>query len=334
MQPPNLFDFAPSELSQDAFICWLLAWAKPEYESVDNGLYKTAVLLLDSFMAPKKVQYNSIGVEHQLSNIDVFVRINGKEYAIIIEDKTGTGPHGDQLDRYEGEAIKQGYAKDNIVKIYFKTEDQHGYKKEVDAGYKPVLRDKFLTILKQGIQWGVNNPIYLDYYNYLLNIDTTVNSYESTAISTWGPICKKPLIHPYVGLFKELKQWRSDPDDGWGYVPNPAGGFLGFWWHWTPDKTKYLQLENGKLCFQVHEENVSKQTALRNEWYQAIVNANKSLLLPLHNPKRFGKGNYMTVAEIDEYRQVDKSGLIDMVETIKFLEKAESLHNIALQHCG
>ena len=27
---PNLFKYATSELSQDAFICWLLEWAKPQ----------------------------------------------------------------------------------------------------------------------------------------------------------------------------------------------------------------------------------------------------------------------------------------------------------------
>ena len=32
MTTPNLFKFATSELSQDAFICWLLSWAKKDYE--------------------------------------------------------------------------------------------------------------------------------------------------------------------------------------------------------------------------------------------------------------------------------------------------------------
>lgn len=27
IQPPNLFEFATSELSQDAFLCWLASWA-------------------------------------------------------------------------------------------------------------------------------------------------------------------------------------------------------------------------------------------------------------------------------------------------------------------
>ena len=27
MTPPNIFDYATKELSQDAVICWLIAWA-------------------------------------------------------------------------------------------------------------------------------------------------------------------------------------------------------------------------------------------------------------------------------------------------------------------
>jgi hypothetical protein len=35
MSKPNLFSYATSELSQDAFICWLLSRASPEYKDLD-----------------------------------------------------------------------------------------------------------------------------------------------------------------------------------------------------------------------------------------------------------------------------------------------------------
>ena len=37
MNAPNLFDFATGELSQDAFVCWLAAWADPGCREA-NGL--------------------------------------------------------------------------------------------------------------------------------------------------------------------------------------------------------------------------------------------------------------------------------------------------------
>ncbi len=35
--PPNLFSYATSELSQDAFICWSLEWASPVNAEKDQA---------------------------------------------------------------------------------------------------------------------------------------------------------------------------------------------------------------------------------------------------------------------------------------------------------
>jgi hypothetical protein len=43
MNRPNLFSYATSELSQDAFICWLLSWASLEYKDVDGQLHQCAI---------------------------------------------------------------------------------------------------------------------------------------------------------------------------------------------------------------------------------------------------------------------------------------------------
>lgn len=44
---PNLFDIATSELSQDAFITWLLRWASPEFAQADAALHDRAVVDID-----------------------------------------------------------------------------------------------------------------------------------------------------------------------------------------------------------------------------------------------------------------------------------------------
>jgi hypothetical protein len=51
MTGPSLFYFATSELSQDAFICWLLSWADPSAGGSDQPLHRTATALLDRLMA-------------------------------------------------------------------------------------------------------------------------------------------------------------------------------------------------------------------------------------------------------------------------------------------
>ena len=38
IKTPNIFDFATSELSQDAFLCWLIAWADSSQIVNDNSL--------------------------------------------------------------------------------------------------------------------------------------------------------------------------------------------------------------------------------------------------------------------------------------------------------
>jgi len=50
MIKPNLFKFATSELSQDAFICWLLSWANEENEIHDKRLCLCARKLLENFL--------------------------------------------------------------------------------------------------------------------------------------------------------------------------------------------------------------------------------------------------------------------------------------------
>ena len=46
-EKPNLFEYATSELSQDAFICWLLAWI--EYPQ-EPHLYQCAKDLIKLFV--------------------------------------------------------------------------------------------------------------------------------------------------------------------------------------------------------------------------------------------------------------------------------------------
>ena len=103
MSKPNLFSYATSELSQDAFICWLLSWASPEYKDSDVDLYECATGLIKVFFEKHKLNapptIEQVEVRKQDNNIDVLCIINLK-YPIIIEDKTGTKYHSNQLSRY------------------------------------------------------------------------------------------------------------------------------------------------------------------------------------------------------------------------------------------
>jgi hypothetical protein len=103
MSQPNLFSYATSELSQDAFICWLLSWAAPKYKNIDTELHNCSKKLIGAFFEKHKVttpeSIHSIEIRKQDNNIDVLCIINDT-YPIIIEDKTGTKNHSGQLSRY------------------------------------------------------------------------------------------------------------------------------------------------------------------------------------------------------------------------------------------
>jgi hypothetical protein len=44
---PNLFHHATSELSQDAVLCWLLSWTKPEHSADRPDLHQVGTDLLN-----------------------------------------------------------------------------------------------------------------------------------------------------------------------------------------------------------------------------------------------------------------------------------------------
>ena len=101
---PSLFGFATSELSQDAFIGWLASWADPSHRAADESLHGTARLLLDRLLeacgVSRPSEYQSVKVRRQHKKIDVLVVVND-DTAILIEDKTNTADHSDQLRRYK-----------------------------------------------------------------------------------------------------------------------------------------------------------------------------------------------------------------------------------------
>ena len=87
---PNLFKYATSELSQDAFLLWLLEWSNPENKVFDSNLYEISksfvLFLLDE---SESFAIESIQCVKQYENIDVLALVNEK-YAVIIEDKVFT----------------------------------------------------------------------------------------------------------------------------------------------------------------------------------------------------------------------------------------------------
>lgn len=321
MKQPNIFSFATSELSQDAFICWLLSWASPEHKNTDSSLSDCAVRLIENLFskhqieAPKNIQ--TIKINRQDNNIDITCIINNK-HIILIEDKTDTKNHSDQLVRYL-EDIKNRHPDKNVVPIYFKTGDQSDYWPVTSQGYKVFHRDDFLEILNL---YNGQNSIINDYKDYLQSISDNIEKYKVSPVNQWG-------WHAWIGFYIRLQKELGT--GSWDYVANPSGGFLGFWWHVYNGKLDedkkfniYLQLEQHKLIFKLSmdkdEHRKEIRTYYRGKLYSLAQKENISI-------RQYGRlGAAMGVAILNEdYRITDENGLINISKTIVNLRRIESL---------
>lgn len=137
VSPPNLFTYATSELSQDAWICWLVAHVDCDERPALRDAARDFVARLWNRARPgEPVAAEDVGdlrpgdPEPQARHIDVLfeVRVRDKRVAFVIEDKTDTSHHSDQLTRYAAEARRLRPGAEPVL-VYLKT----GYHFERDA---------------------------------------------------------------------------------------------------------------------------------------------------------------------------------------------------------
>ena len=127
----NIFTFATGELSQDAFICWCLNWIN-EPDNVTTHRYRQLGIdllakLIDNLSERNQlsnIDVNSIDkiiLVQQVLNIDVLAIIPQYKLAIIIEDKTSTSEHGNQIKSYR-DSLEDVFKNKKPWKAYSKLE--------------------------------------------------------------------------------------------------------------------------------------------------------------------------------------------------------------------
>jgi hypothetical protein len=347
MNRPNIFTYATSELSQDAFLCWLLAWADRsqsgqvgrEHEDEvnrsqrlqDAALHEAgvdfvkALLTCSGAQAPSAIE--TVVVHKQWKDIDVLAVVNGR-YAILIEDKVQCFNSPGQLDRYlkavkEHEKVLSDGGHLEIVPIYLKTRDQSTYE-DIDRNkYRPFLRTDMLRVLRGPTgDRGICNAIFTDFKAALESVETQVKCYPTVPVEMWDGL-------EWTGFFMDLQRLLGGGE--WAYVPNPGGGFWGFWWHFRGHSgmapSPYLQLEYGDLCFKVDMMGSSSAASVRGWWErleQASIGGRSEIAI--ERPKRLGAGRWVTVARLSgrKYMRL-KEGLVDFGATVEVLKSAERL---------
>ena len=256
-----------------------------------------------------------------------------KKYVILIEDKVHTKEHSDQLRIYIDKVQQaKGIDRKDIYPIYYKTSDQSNVGNVHAAGYKIFTREDMLKILKNGEAAGIDDSIFKAYYDYLSNFNSRIQSYKELPGDQWND------NYPWTGFYTELQNQFGSTWGEWGYVPNPSGGFLGFWWFFEEDSNceQYLQLEHDKLCFKIIVHDKEKRRPLRDNWCQALLKATENEEFnefKIQKPVRFGNGDYMTVAVLVSDYRIYTDGKIDVVKTLKILKTAENVLKIARSNC-
>ena len=183
----NLFNYATSELSQDAFICWLCSYA---FDSADDpAVQKCAKQLLILFVPElADTEFILLDVERQVGKVDVLLTllVNGTYYKVIVEDKTFTSQHDNQLENYL-QQVKAAYP-DYIVKgVYYKTGFQSDLSPVIKAGYTIVSRQQMLKLMAPYIT-QTTNRIFLDYFEYWDKFQQDAEAFRALPVSQWNQI--------------------------------------------------------------------------------------------------------------------------------------------------
>lgn len=316
---PNLFTIATKELSQDAFITWLLQWADPCHEAKDKVLHQAAMDFLQTLISlqnssPEKI--SKVVAGRQWENIDIWAEVNDN-HLLIIEDKTGTKHHSEQLSRYRATAQKWCNEHNaQLTCVYLKTQSESAssFKTAEKENYAVFKRSDFLRVLNRH---DVENDIYKDFRTHLQNLEDAENEFHSLA-------CEKWVATQWVGLYQALEDLGTV--ESWGYVPNQTGGF------WNAilggasygDMPVYLQIEQGQLCFKVGE--VHEDRANTRNYLHSLLMENTQSDMPIQRPSRFGSGVYMTVAVTPMHQWIvsSESGHIDVNRTAERLNSYKS----------
>ena len=318
----NLFDFATSELSQDAFICWLLNFAHEKHLNEDIVLTECAKEILSKILPDEPNLVITADIERQYKNIDILIEVN-KKHNVIIEDKTFSNVHDDQINEYEKTLKAEG--RQNIKCVYYKIVEQaHDEKNAIN-----IKRNDLIDIFSK-YKDKTENTILKEYYEYLLAIDADVNSFKNEPITVW----REKYNHVYKGFFNHLVQdniIQTKEDSiingnyNWKYISNPSGGFWGLWWYGIKSECLdscnlfekyidelYLEIEDNQIVIKMTGDSQEAQD-VRWSLYE-FCNKN----VEEFKKKTFRKGKHMTVG----YVEFDEKNYREKIKTMENLMRS------------
>lgn len=316
MRTPNIFEYATSELSQDAMFAWLLSWADDKYLMEDPELCQLGKKFVSLLTEIPIEDIHDVEAGRQWEHIDVWAEINDDTF-LLIEDKTGTSIHDGQLQRYR--KIAEDYYRDtrpNICCTYVKTHNESRYVLDYirSERYNTFCREDILSVLNA---YKGNHRLVIDYRSRLIDMSAWTNNYKTMSVGDWK-------WYEWQGFYMDLE---SRLDTGkWHYVANPSGGFQCFWWHEIKIEDVYikLQFEEAKLCFKVYYDGTEDNSAIRWKYYNRLMGLTKTRYPEIQKPDRFGNGANMTIGYVNQ-DNLFGTGVVDVDAVVSKLHQYEKL---------
>jgi hypothetical protein len=272
----NIFKYATSEFSNDAFLCWLFSISKnkdpinsPIEYSVSQGYLR------------KFCKYDGIiiidenGIIKQEKKIDVLIKgryDNGEKFILTIENKTSSKQHSKQLERYR-DYINEEYK--NIKEfnrhfVYYKTAIQSDINEIVEAGYSIFQLFDIFDLLKSCEAEKSENYILKNYYDYIKEEVELYKNYEKLKINTWDDKAYQGFFYYLSDVLNKDKNIKKS-FTGFDYHDNEEGGH---WSLWFGNDKKVKNKYGEEVCFHLNLETSNKNGS--KKWFcRLIIRANK-----------------------------------------------------------
>ncbi len=285
-----------------------------------------------------------IETQNRPYDFSVIVRTGDVSREVQIELKVDSALHEGQIERQMA-AIREGdllvYVLLGVTRLSWPPAEieriRTGLRK---APHASAVRVVDLPDMRRAIAALASKDVHEDfrdlavaYESLLSKIQDATDTFDREDLSRW-----KPCGNEWFGFFSEMANRLNLQDAGIGYVPNPAGGFVGCWWNfvslWLPNECKaYLQCEADTLCFKVSVDG-GEQSAVRNRFSAELLKAAALHDFPAKKPRRLGKGKCMTVAIMDgDYRAIRGKGNLDWNFLTNNLSTAGSVLALAVRNC-
>lgn len=327
MSTPNLFANAVKELSQDAFVVWLLQWADPKHKSANPALNELAQQFVRLCVQDEKLgDIVSVNAWRQQEHIDVFAVVN-ETHVLVIENKLFTTDHSDQLERYQ-EYVRENYEGKEHSFIFLTLGNiENSHKLNIKStGYSIIDRGVLLSLLKDHAS---SSPIVNDFYRYVGDIEAQTQAWNDPEMLKSNNLTKE-------GFFIELEKCVKD-SISISYVPNRSGGFKCF----KTDKSWYESEKMSTGAFIQIESPFPGETRLVAKiqpfegkyididtmywWLEEIIPFGEKHGVVFIKPDRFSTiGENRILAVVGNFEIYSKAGKVDFNRLAELIEKTET----------